>query len=686
MLNIGNVVSGSAALPTGVSTTYIFARATGYLVPSVTGLYTIGLNYSDGANLFIGSTALFSNLAGAHTANSSAAYISSGQIQLTAGIYYPIVIEWQHGSGANYELQLLWTPPTSSVALIPSANLSISEATTTSSLNVEFWNGTILCWYPTGAGVVPFGFTGAWSATVEYVAGDEVTYAGQFWKCVTANLNSAPTLSNPNWQNVGATVVGLAAYASGTTYYVNNQVTYNGNVYTALGTTTGNLPTNATYWVLVGPATLDAVANGTNYLKGTAAAAPEGIIGNGNFTLWDSNGFPSGWVNGGPAFGGVNTIASQGGAPYSGAPTPVHINSAVQWGGISFNQQFPVTPGDVYKIAGWIYSVTHANAAAFGFNFLSASGAWVGNLLVSTTGAGAWQYRTASGSIPAGAAYAAFWCGSSYSGSSDVYFSGVNAWRVRSLDDEVSDGTVYIRPKSVNSSHLLGSAGATPIFNSGLTTSAGAILSSTMGSKTISVAAFTIQYGFGTVSYNSGSVTPGNYGTYAVYFSDPTYAGGTVTFVATTQSYTGNASDGDVILGSITTSSSSGGSGGGGGGGGGACFSGNVGVQTPEGFVRMDALPRSDTFYITNKSGTFPARLIVHENIHEVMLDMGEEELVTMGHVIKNADNQDVAAIEVFPDAPRVEFTGTVYNLEVFGEDHHYVLDNGVEAHNNKVL
>jgi hypothetical protein len=82
----------------------------------------------------------------------------------------------------------------------------------------------------------------------------------------------------------------------------------------------------------------------------------------------------------------------------------------------------------------------------------------------------------------------------------------------------------------------------------------------------INVASGTIQFGSGTVSYNSGSVDPGAYGTYFIYCDDPTYAGGAVTYQATTTFSAVTANKGRLYLGKIVTSSAGGGSGGGGGG------------------------------------------------------------------------------------------------------------------------
>jgi hypothetical protein len=82
-------------------------------------------------------------------------------------------------------------------------------------------------------------------------------------------------------------------------------------------------------------------------------------------------------------------------------------------------------------------------------------------------------------------------------------------------------------------------------------------LSNDGSSSTIQVAAFTLQLGFGQVSYNSGSVDPTLFGTYGVYFDDPTYSGGTVTFHATSVNVPVVAAEGRFRIGIITTSSGS---------------------------------------------------------------------------------------------------------------------------------
>lgn len=81
-------------------------------------------------------------------------------------------------------------------------------------------------------------------------------------------------------------------------------------------------------------------------------------------------------------------------------------------------------------------------------------------------------------------------------------------------------------------------------------------LSATAGATTatISISAHTVQYGFGQVSYGSGSISGLSTNTvYYIYADDPNYQGGSVTYVATTNPQTITSSNGRYYVGSITT-------------------------------------------------------------------------------------------------------------------------------------
>lgn len=120
---------------------------------------------------------------------------------------------------------------------------------------------------------------------------------------------------------------------------------------------------------------------------------------------------------------------------------------------------------------------------------------------------------------------------------------------------------------------------------------------------------------------------------------------------------------------------------------GGGCFSPNVAIRTPHGWVPLGKLP--PYFDIVNKTGKHRAHLIVHEAKLWDMIDMGGGKLVTPEHPILDDKGNYIAAIERFPDFLVVKFWGEVYNLEVCSEwakeeDRHYELENGYVAHNKR--
>lgn len=55
------------------------------------------------------------------------------------------------------------------------------------------------------SGNIAYNFKGTWQTTINYMVGDEVTYAGGYWLATNPSLNSAPGPANANWQAVGAT-------------------------------------------------------------------------------------------------------------------------------------------------------------------------------------------------------------------------------------------------------------------------------------------------------------------------------------------------------------------------------------------------------------------------------------------------------------------------------------------------
>lgn len=175
-------------------------------------------------------------------------------------------------------------------------------------------------------------------------------------------------------------------------------------------------------------------------------------------------------------------------------------------------------------------------------------------------------------------------------------------------------------------------------------------------------------------------VDPGSFGTYYIYADNPSLTSGRVKFVATTDITDLGKAPGRFPVGKITTAGGGGGSGGGSGGGGG-CFTGNVGVLTPKGIVPFRNL--GTIFEIKNETGIHRAKLVTHHGWFD-MLDMGGDNLVTLKHRLK-VSGEWMPAEDYFGGSPAIGVFGTVYNLHVVSdnpEDHHYILENGMAAHN----
>ena len=92
------------------------------------------------------------------------------------------------------------------------------------------------------------GTTAQWSTANPTLASGEVGVDTTLTKFKVGNGSTA-------WNSLGyASLTFQGAYAGGTTYYPNDIVTYNNSTYICILQSTGNLPTNATYWSLLAAA------------------------------------------------------------------------------------------------------------------------------------------------------------------------------------------------------------------------------------------------------------------------------------------------------------------------------------------------------------------------------------------------------------------------------------------------
>ncbi len=126
---------------------------------------------------------------------------------------------------------------------------------------------------------------GAWNAATAYAVGNAVSSGGSAFICISANTGALLT-DAASWSLLAskgdagvkgdpgtagaAGLIWRAAYNVATAYAINDAVSYDGSAYIAVAVTTGNLPTNATYWSVLASKG-DSGAAGTTW-RGTWAS------------------------------------------------------------------------------------------------------------------------------------------------------------------------------------------------------------------------------------------------------------------------------------------------------------------------------------------------------------------------------------------------------------------------------
>jgi hypothetical protein len=207
----------------------------------------------------------------------------------------------------------------------------------------------------------------------------------------------------------------------------------------------------------------------------------------------------------------------------------------------------------------------------------------------------------------------------------------------------------------------------------------------------INVAAATFQFGDGQISYNSGSITNLLSSTlYYVYAKDPTYSGGTVAFLATTDNSVVTGDNGNVFFGFITTPAvGAGAPTGGKGDGTGPCFTLNTHIVGEHGPYALGEHVDGNRVLVISRVNGVPrmvlrkANLLVHDYAGE-LIDMGADEGATPPHRFRLGDLWKRAE-EVFVGAVRYWFEGRVGNLAIETEEEeerNYMLGNGWNVHN----
>lgn len=124
---------------------------------------------------------------------------------------------------------------------------------------------------------------GIYNPLTQYYTKNFVDYNGEVFLCLTNSMGNTPNPSATTtyWKKLsikGDTGYGVGLspkddYSASTTYYVNDLVQYNGNLYRCILQSVGNYPTNTTYFKLFLAGNGETYANLTTDAKGSLVSA-----------------------------------------------------------------------------------------------------------------------------------------------------------------------------------------------------------------------------------------------------------------------------------------------------------------------------------------------------------------------------------------------------------------------------
>lgn len=327
------------------------------------------------------------------------------------------------------------------------------------------------------------------------------------------------------------------------------------------------------------PSSLDEVPDGTNFIRGVQQSTSETVT-NGNFQLpKNADGSVPGWSPRSATLSFVTAGPLIGKQSLNAAITAGSLNAGVQ-----SVRKYQCGAGDIFRATANLYTNGGANPF-FGMFYYDADDGFVGARANGSSGSG-WNQVVATDSPPAGAVYGRLTAYQPGTAGGSFSIVGVTLARIRSIDTEVADGTVYGRTSQsdlyvsggvnrvglrvAGSGHLIGDQRnlvSSITRNLGITRSATALTANAGGA--VDINAHSIQMGGASVSYSAKSNAVTGLATSASYYiyTRDNYAGGSPTWLAGTNQNTVNSYD-DAYNAGVVTIPTSGSSGGGSGGGG----------------------------------------------------------------------------------------------------------------------
>ena len=226
--------------------------------------------------------------------------------------------------------------------------------------------------------------------------------------------------------------------------------------------------------------------------------------------------------------------------------------------GVRSSAKVEVVPGDMYtgetyKVGGYMKG-DGTGHAIIAFRFFDATDTEVGTPVIADGGnptPASWAFYSAVAAVPSTAVYGKVYLQNDTTSGTPVVleFDSIVLFRVASLEDEVVNGPSRGAITAANTSYR-------PLTNPLTAVDDGYSGSPSVDHCEIDIAAFTMRCSIGPVdiSVNSGTITgllPQT--TYHVYYDDPTYTGGAVTYYANTVQAVALDATGRFYVGSILT-------------------------------------------------------------------------------------------------------------------------------------
>ncbi len=543
-------------------------------------------------------------------------------------------------------------------------------------------------------------FIGTWSSSVHYAVGNIVEYIGSQYVAVSANTNITPVIGSSAWTLLGSNALFTGTWSSSTAYTANMIAVENGNMYQCILANTNQVPPNATYWQLTGPATLDNLLDGSVWIKNVGLESSQSIVvPNSNFQASASIPIP-GW-------GASNaTVSYETSSPFAGTQS-LKIVATAQFGGVQSIKSWAVTPGQQFFFSCAMKS-DGTQIADAGLAFYQANGTFISSVACPAYTTASWAVATTFGAAPALASSMKIFLENGTGAGGVVEFDEPNIQMIlTSSNTLVGQGSIatvsdYALSYAATTTTITWSWSAFNVYCPNGTTytiaastgTATAHSLPTSGTIQTSVSNAPIEY-TGLTASHTYNFTP-----FVTLNADGT---GTVNILWTNASMPTLAQQAQVANGDtsvpcsssifVTAATPASGTGGGGGGGGTpTCFSPNTRVKTQRGDVRIDELrPKQD--YVLTARGTWKRiTYVTTKDWHEEMMDMGNGEYTTPGHHF--LDESDAAKpwkpVKEFMQFPRVAYHGTIHNVHVDCDDdgsaadteHSFTLANGCVVHN----